>query len=275
MTPEKVSNHSFGKFLARRVVMKALVWAASLVAIAALLFLIKSVVSLTVERTKTEQRLDAAQSDRSDLRRLAHANGAALATANNHLASAGKPTVRPSVPAGDIPHLVGLQGPQGPPGAPGGRGAVGLDGIGMPGAPGGDGAPGISLPGPMGEPGVGGDGGVPGAVGAPGVAGTGQPGAPGAPGSQGPAGPAGPAGDAGTDGQSGAPGKDGAPGPAGVGIAAITCTAGNDWEITLTDGRVITVTGPCKASTVTATPTAPPTTDPAPTSTPPPPAITP
>ncbi len=160
----------------------------------------------------------------------------------------------------------GPRGIQGEPGPTGQRGQAGQDGTDgtdgddgadsdVPGPPGED----STVPGPPGEDGADGeDSNVPGPTGPPGPAGkdstvpgprgaTGERGPAGAdstvPGPAGPSGPAGPAGSAGAD---------------GVGIRSVACTGEgleSYWTFTLTNGNTTNATGPCKAATVTVSPT--------------------
>lgn len=142
---------------------------------------------------------------------------------------------------------VGLPGPRGakgPKGDPGQRGPVGQDGE--------QGAQGV--PGPLGKTG---DDGATGQAGKPGQ--DGKQGAPGTNGKDGSAGPAGPKGDTGPAGKDGSTGpkgdtgpagkdgKDGANGKDGVSIVKVECPANNDWKITLSDGTVQRISGPCRA----------------------------
>jgi hypothetical protein len=139
---------------------------------------------------------------------------------------------------------MGPIGPQGIPGEQGPRGFEGLMGkIGIPGIPGLDGIDGADgrdgidgAPGPQGETGAMGPAGPAGPQGE-----RGEKGAPGEPGPQGERGPA------------GADGATGATGAQGVSITDVDCVGDGDdsyWQITLSDGAVLTSDGPCRVRTI-------------------------
>jgi hypothetical protein len=133
-------------------------------------------------------------------------------------------------PAPEPPRIVvGAQGERGFTGAQGPQGRTGPPGE-------------IGPPGPLGPRGPAGADGLDGISGANGT--DGQPGLPGTDGAPG------------ADGADGADGKDGADGAPGRGIAKVECHTTGDWIFTFTDGTASTVTGPCRVTQPTPTPSA-------------------
>lgn len=197
---------------------KVAIWTAISVGVLFFLWLILTVINLSVDLHHTNDRLDSAQTSQARLRTSVQAQANALSKANSGLRQAGKPTVHPNPAAPTVP----LQGPEGPQGVAGPAGAnASNDQVAQAvrdycttsgkchGAPGKDGTPGdpgkvgargpIGPAGPQGQTGAKGDDGARGAAGAQGPKGD-----DGAPGAAGPAGPPGPQGDPGPAGPAGA-----------------------------------------------------------------------
>lgn len=280
------------RFSTHPMTYRVAIWAAVAAVLLLLVFLVATVISMSHDLRRSDQRLDNAQTSRTQIVENLNSQAEALDKANKRLRSVGEPTVQPSVtpPATPASPLQGDRGPigeRGPQGKTGPGGPIGKTGkTGKTGPDGTDGRDGARGPGPTtaqiaaavdswcgidarcqgpqgaaGAPGKDGkDSTVPGPQGPAGPAGKDST-VPGPQGPQGPAGPAGPAGkdstvpgpkgDTGPTGPAGPAGKDGAAGSPGVSIVKVECPFGNgdNWKITLSDGTVQRITGPCRVTT--------------------------